>query len=176
MKSVTLISMNKIQLVLLVLICTNLQAFGQNEQKITTFILVRHAEKGSDGTDDPDLKPEGYERARKLALMLKNTTISAVYATKYKRVRNTVSALALEKQLEVKLYEAFKTEEIEKMLSEYSGGTILISGHSNNIPWIANLLIGKEQYQTYPDSEYGNILILSVVDKGKIARATLLNY
>ena len=93
MKKVTLINMNKIRLLLLVLICTNLQAFGQNEQKITTFILVRHAEKGSDGTDDPDLKPEGYERARKLALILKNTTISAVYATKYKRARNTVSAL-----------------------------------------------------------------------------------
>ena len=43
---------------------------GDAQKKITTFVLLRHAEKGNDGTDDPDLNPEGVERAARLVQIL----------------------------------------------------------------------------------------------------------
>jgi hypothetical protein len=39
-------------------------------------------------------------------------------------------------------------------------GTVVICGHSNTIPALANILIGKEQYKTFDDSDYGNLLII----------------
>lgn len=150
--------------------------FTLAQKQITTFVLLRHAEKGNDGTDDPDLKPEGKERANRLAQLLMKTSVDAIYSTSYKRTRNTVAPLAAAKALAVQPYEAFKVEEIEKMLRKHAGGTVVISGHSNNIPWIANLLIGKEEYKDYEDSDYKNLLVVSVVEKGKVAKVTWLSY
>lgn len=143
---------------------------------MTTFILVRHAEKANDGTDDPDLKPEGLERAGKFAALFKNTAVDAVYSTRYKRTRNTVAPLAQEKGLTVQVYETVKPEVIDAMISSHAGGTVVIGGHSNTIPQIANLLTGKDAYKTFPDTDYGNILIISVLERGKAAEVTWINY
>jgi phosphohistidine phosphatase SixA len=113
----------------------------------TTFILLRHAEKASDGTEDPDLKAEGAERAQRLAELLKYTQVDGIYTTNFKRTRQTVEPLADVKKLEVQPYEAFKADEIEKMLHKHGGGTIVICGHTNNIPWTANLLMGREEFE-----------------------------
>jgi 2,3-bisphosphoglycerate-dependent phosphoglycerate mutase len=163
----------------LALLCSLLvlaTTFTIAQKQITTFILVRHAEKGDDGTNDPDLKPEGIERAARLAQMLSETAVDAIYSTTFKRTRSTVAPLAAAKNLEVKTYDAFEVAEIEKMIKKHSGGTVVVSGHSNNIPWIANLLLGKAQYQPYRDSEYGNLLVVSVAEKGKVAKVTWLTY
>ena len=143
---------------------------------ITTFILVRHAEKVVDGTKDPDLKPEGNERAARLSVMLNNTQVDAIYSTNFKRTKNTVQPYALEKGLSVHTYEALQEAEIDKILKKHSGGTVLICGHSNTIPWIANLFIGKQEYGDFNDDDYGNILIVSVIEKGKLAKVTSLRY
>lgn len=148
----------------------------EGQSKITTFILLRHSEKGNDGTEDPDLKPEGFLRATRLAQILKDTQIDAIYSTNFKRTRNTVVPLSEVKSKPVQQYESFKVDEIENMLKKHNGGTVVISGHSNNIPWIANLLIGKEEFKNYDDSEYGIMLIVSVVEKGKVAKVTRLNW
>ncbi|WP_276374216.1 phosphoglycerate mutase family protein [Chryseolinea sp. H1M3-3] len=147
----------------------------ENDQ-ITTFILLRHAEKGNDGTEDPDLSLPGIERAERLKLLLRETEINGIYATQFKRTKNTVAPLALAKNLDIQSYESFKAEEIEKMLDKHQGGTVVICGHSNNIPWTANLLLGKETYKDYTENEYGIMLILSVVKKGKVAKVTRLDW
>jgi broad specificity phosphatase PhoE len=143
---------------------------------ITTLILVRHAEKGSDGTDDPDLKPEGLQRAKRLASMLENTSIDAVYSTRFKRTKNTVTPLAQEKGKEVQVYESFKADALQKLIAQYPGGTIVIAGHSNTIPAMVNSLIGKEEYKTFEDTDYGNLFIVTLVRAGKSAKVTLLKY
>ena len=143
---------------------------------ITTFILVRHAEKLNDGTNDPDLKPEGFERANRLAEILKEIKIDAIYSTNFKRTKNTVLPFASAKGLEIRSYEALKSEEIEQMLKKHNGRTILVSGHSNTTPWVANLLTGTEKYKDFDDGDYGNILIVSVVEKGKLAQVTCIRY
>ena len=142
----------------------------------TTFILLRHAEKASDGTEDPDLKAEGAERAQRLAEFLKDTQVDGIYATNFRRTRQTVAPLAAVKKLEVQRYEAFQAEEIENMLNRHRGGTIIVCGHSNNIPWTANLLMGREEFEEYDESQYGIFLIVTVVEKGTNAKVIRLSY
>ncbi len=147
-----------------------------NAQTSTTFILVRHAEKGDDGTKDPDLTETGNARAKRLATLLGKTQVDAIYSTTYKRTRNTVAPLASSKGIGVTDYDAFKTEAIDGMLKKHSGGTIVIAGHSNNIPWIANYLTGKETYKDFADTEYENLLIVTVIEKGKNTKVVWLSY
>ena len=70
---------------------------------ITTFILVRHAEKIDDG-QNPDLSPEGYERAKLLAEMLSKTSIDAVYSTNLTRTTETVRSIAEENEVDLQFY------------------------------------------------------------------------
>ena len=162
------------KIILFFLLAISVTSYSQ--QPITTFILTRHAEKGDDGTKDPDLTQAGKDRAQLLINMLKEIKVDAIYSTAYKRTRNTVIPLAQEKGLILSEYEAFKTDEIDKMLNKYAGGTIVISGHSNNIPWIANYLTGKEEYKTFEDTDYANLIVVTVLEKGKATKVTWLNY
>jgi len=153
-----------------------LLSFSIAEAQPTTFILVRHAEKGNDVTKDPDLTDAGSQRAQVLANMLKKTQVDAIYSTAYKRTRNTVTPLATAKGLIVLPYEAFKTDEIDQILKKHTGGTVVIAGHSNNIPWIGNYLTGKETYKDFADGDYDNVLIVTVVEKGRNAKVVWLSY
>lgn len=145
-------------------------------QPVTTFILVRHAEKGDDGTKDPGLTEAGMNRAEALVSLLKETKIDAIYSTAFKRTTNTVAPLSRAKSLPVQGYEAFKGDEIDRMLKQHAGGIVMVVGHSNNIPWIANYLIGKETYPSFEDSDYDNVFIVTVVEKGKTASVVRLSY
>lgn len=126
----------------------------------TTFILVRHAEKEANPVDpkDPFLSAEGQQRAQSLAKLLDRQTLDAIFSTNFNRTKNTVDPVAKAKGINIQTYESFKEGDLEKLKT--SGGTILICGHSNTIPAIANLLIGKSQFSSYEDSDYGNLLII----------------
>jgi 2,3-bisphosphoglycerate-dependent phosphoglycerate mutase len=160
-------------LILLFFFVMQLQVYAQGE--ITTFILVRHAEKADDGRD-PALSPVGVERAQRLASLLKNTDIAAVYSTRYKRTQNTVGPVAKEKNLIINDYESMTADVLKKLVSENSGRTILIAGHSNTIPQFANTLIGKSDFQNFADTEYGTILVIAVVEVGQTASVVKLSY
>ncbi|MEO5980062.1 MAG: phosphoglycerate mutase family protein [Chryseolinea sp.] len=146
------------------------------QSTITTFILIRHAEKVLDSSEDPVLLPKGEERAKKLVSVLEKTKVDAIYSTKFNRTMSTVSPLASSKGLDVRVYEPFKETPIDEILKQHPGGTVVISGHSNSIPWIANLLVGKKEFADFSDDDYGNILIVDVIAKGKVAKVTWLRY
>jgi 2,3-bisphosphoglycerate-dependent phosphoglycerate mutase len=162
--------------VALMLFATGFVAVGQ-DKSITTFILVRHAEKDlTQSTSDPDLSSEGRARAATLVNMLQQTEIHAVYTTDYKRTRQTVEPLALSKALAINVYDPRKNTDIDAMLQKHAGSTIVVSGHSNTIPMLANYLMGEEKYRPMEDGEYGNIIIVSVTGRGKQAKVVWLKY
>jgi phosphohistidine phosphatase SixA len=142
--------------------------------KPTTFILIRHAEKGLDGTNDPPLSDEGSKRASRLLETLKNTSVTAIYSSNYKRTKNTVVPLAQAKGLEIKIYEPMKEDEIKQIINNNKGGTVVICGHSNTTPWTSNFLTG-EKMENFNDSEYGTILIVTFWEFGRTS-LTRLNY
>lgn len=151
--------------ILLLLICSTSVSLV-SAQDTTTFILIRHAEKIDDGTRDPALSQEGNQRALNLANHLKKTDISAVYSTPYRRTRQTVQAIADQKNREITEYNPSDSIFLDTVIQNHRGKTVLIVGHSNTIPLLVNQLIGEERYAQLDESAYDNLYILSVTEIG----------
>lgn len=144
-----------------------------NEKKPTTIFLVRHAEKGDDGTRNPPLSEDGVKRAQRLADMLSNSGVTAIYSTDYKRTKDTVQPLANATQLSIKLYTPMSEAELRKIADDNQGGVVVICGHSNTTPWSANILAGTK-LENFAESDYGNLLIVTVLDNGKTSMTRII--
>lgn len=145
------------------------------QSDITTFILIRHAEK-ADNSKDPDLSPDGISRSLKLVTMLKEQKVSAVLSTNFKRTRNTVAPLASERGLTIETYESLKVPQLEELVSKHKGGTVVIVGHSNTIPAIATMLSGDTSFKQFDDADYGNLIVISVQTIGTNASVLRLRF
>ena len=137
--------------------------------------MVRHAEKSNDAPRDPSLSAEGEARAQKLAEVLAEQDIAAIYSTPFKRTRTTAEPLAQAKGLTVNVYDFRSQTYLQDMLKKHKGSTILISGHSNTTPMVANILLGSEKFKQLDEKEYGMIFIVTVSEIGK-GTVTVLKY
>lgn len=142
---------------------------------VTTFILVRHAEKSKDNPRDPNLSEAGMKRAESLNAMLKQADIAALYSSPYKRTKNTVQPIADAKGLEVNTYDPRSAAFLEDIMIKFKGKTIVISGHSNTTPNVVNALIGEDRFKQLSEDDYGKIYVVSVTEIGK-GTVTLLSY
>jgi broad specificity phosphatase PhoE len=141
--------------------------------EITTLFLVRHTEKANDGTYDPPLTPEGTARAEELAYLLGHVTLDAVYATPFKRTLLTVEPVAKAKGLEVAFYKPDDDSFLADVLEAHPGGTVLICGHSNTIPGLANQIVGSKMFGQLEDAIYDNLFIATVpggLGSGRVLR------
>ena len=104
---------------------------------------------------------------------LENQEITALYSTPYERTRETLLPLVEGKGLELLEYPAQAKEEwLAKLFEDHAGGTVVISGHSNTIPGLANLLLGSETFTQFDDNDYSNLLVIvgSKVGNGTLVR------
>lgn len=142
------------------------QAQESTELEVSTYYLIRHAEKVVSKTNrNPDLKVIGQARAESWAQVLKHVSLDAVYSTDYLRTKGTAQPTAEAQGLEVKLYHPINID-VEKFKEETKGQTVLIVGHSNTIPSFANKLIGEEKYKDIYESNNGNLYIVQVSESG----------
>jgi broad specificity phosphatase PhoE len=150
--------------------------FSTFSRPVTTVILVRHAEKKIEPSNpDPDLAPEGVERAQEIARVFGGAGINAIYATQYKRTQQTVKPLSDNTGVPVTLLDANQTNELLKRIqTTYRGQTIFIAGHNNTVPAIVSELSG-ETYPVIPESEYDNLYIVTIYRTGK-AKVIKLKY
>ena len=149
----------------ILLLCVGIAFFGQTSCVSYTYI-VRHAEKGAG--NDPDLIPEGADRAVALAELLKANGISEVYSTDFNRTRQTAQPAATDKGLAVQTYDPGNQNPlINTVLASHKGGAVLVLGHSNTAPALLNLLTGTNAYPQMPDSQYDNIYVVTVFEKGR---------
>ena len=139
----------------------------EDETDVTTFILVRHAEK-LDDSHDPELSVEGYERATRLAEMFERVRFDAVYSTELIRTMETARGIAEQNEISISEYDHREPGlEVERWLKNHKGHTVLISGHSNSTPTFANELLGKEHFEgKFDESDYGNLLIVTIPADG----------
>ena len=128
-------------------------------------IVVRHAERADGGSNspnaqtDPLLSSEGEARAKRLATMLADSGITAIYATEYKRTQDTAKPIAERLGLKVQAHKGLDAAGLVAALKwQHAKGVVLVVGHSNTMPAIITALGGPSV--TIPDSEYDAIYFL----------------
>lgn len=109
---------------------------------VTTYVIVRHAEKGNDDPRDPSLTAAGLARAHRIADSLQGAPLAAVYATTYRRTQQTAAPSAQAHRLTVTTYDARRpaVEFAAQLRESHRTGTVLVVGHSNTAPAIAAAL------------------------------------
>tara|TARA_A100000171_G_scaffold53045_1_gene75786 strand:- start:8090 stop:8608 length:519 start_codon:yes stop_codon:yes gene_type:complete len=138
---------------------------SSEEETTTTYYLIRHAEKDRTTTNDPGLIAKGKERAIQWAAYFEEVPLDAVYSTDYNRTKETAAPTAKRKSLTVQVYNAdnlYNTEFQEAT----KGKTILVVGHSNTTPALANTIVGENRFPQISDTENGMIYKVVVSENG----------
>lgn len=133
-----------------------------------TFILVRHAEKGTDDARDPSLNDAGRTRAVRLARLLSDEPLTAVYATAYRRTQQTAQPVADGHGIAVTTYDAKMPDSsfASQLRATHTRGTVLVVGHSNSVPGIAAALLGTV-VEAMQDDQFDRIYRISIGPNGK---------
>jgi broad specificity phosphatase PhoE len=143
-------------------------------EKMTTIYLVRHAEKQFDR--DPLLTDMGTERAERLKEILKNVKLSAVYSSDTRRTQLTAAPTAADHNLKVTTYNVGMLSEFSDLvLTLHRGKSILIVGHSNTTPAMANYLTKTDEFPRFSELDYTNFYVVNIPRIGK-ARVLTLRY
>ncbi|MBL8152375.1 MAG: carboxypeptidase regulatory-like domain-containing protein [Blastocatellia bacterium] len=101
--------------------------------KITTLLLVRHADR----TSGDDLTEVGQQRAYQLSEVARKAGVTAIYTTDTQRTRKTAKPLADLLKLDVKIY-SDAVSLLQQVESQNIGDVMLVVGHSDTLAGIAN--------------------------------------
>ena len=131
--------------------------------------LVRHAEKDTVPKSNPILTEAGYQRSYQLAEMLKKTRLDVIYSTLYNRTMHTVDSLGNTKGLATNIYQPKDLKQLGIDITESKElNNVLISGHSNTTPAMANVLMGEKVIDAgFDESDYDNFLVVNILPDGQ---------
>jgi broad specificity phosphatase PhoE len=118
--------------------------------------VVRHGEKISN--DDERLSEAGKARGQRLAKMLADARVAAVYSTDTERTLGTARPLAEARRLRVTVYDE-PAALAEKVRAEHGGDAVLVVGHSNTVPDILKAF-GCAEPVTIAAGEYDNLFFV----------------
>lgn len=132
-----------------------------NAQQVV--ILVRHAELQGAAMAEPKhlpLSEAGEARAKRLASMLKDSGIGAIYVTDFVRTNKTAEPLAreLNKELTV-LPKGDPRELVERLRKNHGGQTVLLVGHTDTLPGLLKALGHPLDIKIEPQ-DYSNIFVV----------------
>jgi broad specificity phosphatase PhoE len=133
--------------------------------------VVRHAERADGGVvatasagsmqapADPLLSPAGTARAQKLAAMLKDAGIKAIFVTEFRRTQDTARPLATKLAVTPEQIASNDTATlVAKLKAGHANDIVLVVGHSNTIPDIIKAFGGPAV--TLGDDEYDNLFVI----------------
>ena len=126
-------------------------------------ILVRHAELPRAARAEPKngpLSPVGKARAQRLAALLKDAGIAAIYVTDFLRTNQTAQPLSheLDRPLTV-LPKGDPRELVERLRKSNAGQTVLLVGHTDTLPALIKAL-GHPADIKIDAQDYGNVFIV----------------
>ncbi|MGH8052079.1 MAG: SixA phosphatase family protein [Arenimonas sp.] len=140
----------------------------------TVVVVVRHAEKSTDDPKDPSLSEQGDARAKKLAEVLKNADVKAVYTTQYKRTQQTGLPTAMQSGLQVEVRSATKenaksysSDLLKEIQKKHKGETVLIVGHSNTVPEIVKDMSGVD-VAAIGENEFDRLYVITLSKKPRV--------
>jgi broad specificity phosphatase PhoE len=153
--------MKQVTIGCLLLLCALFDVSACSAQGRSTIILIRHAEKQAT-QPDPALSEAGVTRAASLPASFRNYKPELFYSTNTTRTKQTVAAWAKAMGKDIIIYDAARQQELARALLQMQNKTIVVVGHSNTIPQLANLLTGTTQFSDMADGEYNKAYIVSV--------------
>lgn len=135
-------------------------------QSVVVFV-VRHAERAEDGTNDPPISDAGWDRARRIAGMMREARLTHIHTTDYKRTRSTIEPLAGATGVTPALYAAGDLDSFAQRLRS-TPGRHLVVGHSNtNAELVAAL--GGDAGEPIGEMEYDRAYVVVVAPNGGVA-------
>lgn len=129
-------------------------------------IVVRHAERADGGAStmtggsDPELSDAGKARAQKLAAMLGDAGVVAIYTTEYRRTKDTAAPLAAKIGVKAEVVSSRDASVLVAKIKSHTAGAVLVVGHSNTVPQIVKGLGGSAV--TVGDDEYDSLFFVAV--------------
>jgi broad specificity phosphatase PhoE len=130
--------------------------------------IVRHAEKASTGDKDPDLSVQGQKRADALAHILKDSQITAVFVTEFKRTQETAAPTAKAAHVTPIVISANDIGALVEKLRVLNGDALVV-GHGNTIPDLLKAL-GIATPISIPEDDYTEIFAVLVGDAPQLLR------
>jgi len=155
--------MKTLPLVLLLFVSVSMASAAQ-----PVVVIVCHAEKASDGGNDPDLSSAGRARADALAQILKNSGITAIFTSEFKRTQETAAPIATSTHLTPTVVAAKDTAGLVAKLHQLNGNALVVA-HGDTIPNIIKAL-GINIPINIPDEDYSELLIVTLGDKPQLFR------
>src|SRR6266513_6190623 len=131
-------------------------------------VIVRHAEKASDGGNDPELSSAGRARADALARILKDSGITAIFTSEFKRTQETAAPIATSIGITATVVPAKDTAALVAKLHQLNGNALVV-GHGDTISNIVKAL-GINSPVNIPDEDYSELLIVTLGDKPHLFR------
>jgi len=138
-------------------------------QAAPVIFIVRHAEKATTGGNDPDLSSQGQKRAEALARMLKDSEITSVFVTEFKRTQETAGAAAETAPASPTVVSGKDVGALVEKLRALKGGNALVVGHGNTIPDLVKAL-GITTPVNIPEDDYSEIFVVLPNDPPQLLR------
>ncbi len=161
-------------LALLGLVCCGLSGWAapaQAPQPPATILLIRHAEKLTDGR--PDLSTIGFERAKLIPQLFGGSGAAAphnlprpdfLFATHVSKNSNrpveTITPLSVALGLAISSEVAdkdFATLAKELLSGKYAGKVVLVAWHHGSIPGFARALGAVPPYDPWPETQFDRV-------------------
>jgi broad specificity phosphatase PhoE len=144
------------------------------DSPVTTFYLIRHAEKDRTNPEDidPELNQEGLGRAMHWAEILNEVALDAIYSTDFERTNMTAAPASVKQDITVQYYDPDELN-TDQFVTDNIGKNVLVVGHSDTTPALVNKLLGEEKYGKMDDDDNGSLYIVQLIG-GKISDMRLI--
>jgi len=152
--------------------------------KVTTIVLVRHAERQTSPLGDPPLTNDGKLRSQRLSRILAKSGVKAIITSQFVRTQQTARPLAetlgiiptvvpLESDSSGNVAES-SIQGIVGPINQHSGEVVLVVGHTNTVPQVIASL-GGDLVPNIPENEFDNLFVVTVYAENR-AKVTKLKY
>ncbi len=140
------------------------QAGGSPDEDPIVVFVVRHSERAEDGTSDPVISLDGWDRSRLLATMLADVGLTHIHTTDFRRTRGTGRPTAEALGLDMTVYDARDLPGFAEQLRQ-TPGRHLVLGHSNTTPALVAAL-GGDPISPIEEMEYDRLYIVTLTRDG----------
>lgn len=144
-----------------------------DDRGVRRVIVVRHAEKRDDASDDPGLTESGRVWAEELGRFCVSQGVTGVVSTPYRRTMETAWPTAREAGVRVQMVPASSGVEahaegvVRVIEGDGMGGNWLVVGHSNTVgAVIARLMGGGPAAVEIGEMEYGRVFVVDIGGRG----------